>query len=83
MRRQYEINEIATMGERLYHEQISKKINPTDRMKYLVIEVESGDYRVDSDEERALSEFESRHPDGWFYFIRTDGAASMTFGAMS
>ncbi len=41
MRQNYAINEIATKGERLYREQISKNISPTDRMKYLVIEVET------------------------------------------
>ena len=81
MTKQYASGEIASVGQRLFEEKVRSLIAPADRMKYLVIEVSSGDYRIGWDENKAFEELEAAHPDGAFYFVRADGAACANHGA--
>ena len=81
MTKEYVPGEIAALGQRLFEEKVRPLIAPADRMKYLVIEIESGDFRLSWNEEKAFEELEAVHPDGAFYFVRADGAASAMIGA--
>ena len=45
----YGPGEITTLGEAIYREQIQPRVGPVEKGKFVVEDVETGDYEVDSD----------------------------------
>lgn len=72
---------IADRGRAIYAEQIRNKVEPAHRGKALVLDIESGDYEIDVDEDAACDRIEARRPDGVFYLIRVGYPASLFIGA--
>ena len=58
------------LGWKIYNEKIKKLVEPQHKGKFLVIDVATGDYAVNSDLILAEDELESRQPDGIVYTIR-------------
>ena len=48
----YTNEELARLGDEIYERDIAPKMGPEDQWKVVVIEVESGDYEIDKDEDR-------------------------------
>lgn len=57
-------HEITTMAKELYEQQIRRQVEANNLGKYLVIEVETGDYEIDADEMVAMQRAAERHPGG-------------------
>ena len=66
----YSTDEVVRRGEELYEEAIRASIEPGNVGKYLVIEIESGDYEMAADHLTAGRGVRSRHPEGVFYGMR-------------
>jgi hypothetical protein len=70
--------EISQIGEEIYRRQIRDKVMPQHKGKFLIIDVESGDYEVDEDDLKAEEILRSRRPDRVFYGKRIGYKAAYT-----
>jgi len=62
--------EIARRAEEIYERDIRPKVESEHRGKFIVIDVESGDYEIDSKAIEATHRVMARHPDGERFLIR-------------
>lgn len=73
--------EFARRAEDYYARALRAKLEPQHVGKYLVLDVDTGDYELDADEVAALQRAEAKHPDRIFYILRVGYRASVGFGA--
>ncbi|HEV7517209.1 MAG TPA: hypothetical protein VGR07_12980 [Thermoanaerobaculia bacterium] len=66
----YSTAEIDERGQALYESDIRDKLDTSARGKFLVLDIETGDYEIDSDELSALKRARSKHPDAALYLLR-------------
>ncbi|MBM4032737.1 MAG: hypothetical protein FJ291_13240 [Planctomycetes bacterium] len=71
----------ARQAEEYYARALRAKLEPNHKGEYVVLDVESGDYEVDSDEMAALDRARAKHPDRLFYILRVGYRASVYIGA--
>lgn len=77
----YSKEEIAARGQAIYEQQIRAQVEPTHTGKFLMIDIETGDYELDEDRAAASRRAHARHPGGAFYGIRVGYPAVGTIGA--
>ena len=58
----YTIEEICDRGKQIYEEQIKPLVEPQENGKFIVIDVESGDYEIDEDDLIAEDRLQERRP---------------------
>lgn len=66
----YSSQEIAARGQALYERDISHRLDANARGKFLVLDIESGEYEVDADERAAVKRVRAKHPDAVLYLLR-------------
>ena len=71
----------AQRGEAYYDRVLRSKLEPKHVGKYLVLDIETGDFEVDADEMAALTRAEAKHPDSFFYILRVGYTAAGGIGA--
>ena len=59
----YSIDEICDRGEKIYEEQIKTLVEPQETGKFIVIDIESGDYEIDEEMLAASDRLQERRPD--------------------
>ncbi len=62
--------EIAEKGQALYDRGIRDKLGPDDRGKYLVLDIETGHYELDTDQLAAVKLARSKQPEAAFLVLR-------------
>lgn len=72
--------QIAEQGREIYREKIQTLVENEHKGKFLVVDVNSGDYDFDADEEAALQKLELRRPQGLFYLLKIGYASSLFMG---
>ena len=70
LQKQYTNEEIARLGNDLYNRQIRDQVMPQQKGKFLVLDLESGDYAIDEDDLRAEEILRIRRPMGIFFGLR-------------
>jgi hypothetical protein len=65
-----QLDEIANRAKALYESRIRGEVEVLHGGKYLVIDVESGDYEIDENHLAASDRAHARHPDGQFFAMR-------------
>ena len=66
----YSGDEIAERGQALYDRDIRDKLDASTRGKFLVLDIETGEYEIDADERAALKRAQAKHPDAALYLLR-------------
>lgn len=66
----YTRDQIAERARELYERQIRAQVEPENTGKYLVIDIESGEYELDEDKFAASDRAHAKHPDGALYAMR-------------
>ena len=66
----YSNAEIADRGQALYDRTLRDKLEPRERGKLLVLDIETGDYEIDTDDMAAVKRARARRPEGAFYILR-------------
>lgn len=79
-RSHYTPEEICERGEALYNQQIRAQVEPEHRGKFLVLDIETGDYEMDADRHAALNRAEARHPGGQLYILRIGYPTAINIG---
>ena len=63
-------SDVAIRGEAIYHDSILPALDEQDRGKYVLIDVESGDYLFATDEVEGADRMRRRRPDARVWFRR-------------
>lgn len=66
----YSSHEISERGRKLYDEKLRAQVEPGNTGKFLVIDIETGEYEIDQDELAALKRAKAKRPDAPRYLLR-------------
>jgi hypothetical protein len=72
--------EVARRGKKLYEQGIRAKVEPEHEGRFLVVDVESGNYALADDELEAFDRAREETPDGLLYLIRVGRQAAHRVG---
>jgi hypothetical protein len=77
----YSTHEIVERGKAIFAQQIRERVSAEENVgKFLIIDIETGDFEMDKDEVAASERAHARHPGGAFYGMRIGYQASGTLG---
>jgi hypothetical protein len=77
----YSTHEIVERGKAIYEQQIRPHVNTEENLgKFLIVDIETGDYEMDGDEIAAGKRAHARHPGGAFFGIRVGYTTAGTLG---
>ncbi len=62
--------EILPRGREIYERDIRPRLGPEHEGKFVVIDVESGDYEISDDDGEAFGRAEDRRPEAVFFILR-------------
>jgi hypothetical protein len=80
----YESREIARRGKEIYEQTIRPRVELDENIgKFLIVDIETGDYEMDNDEFAASRRAHARHPEGAFFGLRVGYRTSGTIGPAS
>lgn len=79
----YTKEEIAARGKAIYDNQLRAQLEPAHTGKYLVIDIETGEYEIDSDGSAASLRAFQKKPEGVRYGMRIGYPAWGRIGARS
>ena len=74
--RAYRPGEIRALGEAIYQEQVQSQIGPVEKGTFVVIDVETGDYKIDARDAAATRRLLKRRPDAVTYAVRVGHRAA-------
>jgi hypothetical protein len=73
-------SDIAERGNALYEREILPSLDSSARGKFLVLDIESGEYEIDSNELAALKRVRARRPGARLYLLRIGFPAAYHVG---
>jgi len=73
-------SEVAEIGERIYRERIREIVWPEQEGKFLVMDIDSGDYEIDEKDIRASLRLHERRPEGILYGVRIGSDTAYRIG---
>lgn len=76
----YSKEEFALRGDAIYEKQIQPLLGESDVGKYVLIDIETGDYEMDADEIAASDRLLARLPDGQVWMVQVGSKAARRFG---
>ena len=76
----YTIYRIGELGKEIYREQIKHLVEPRENGKFIVIDIESGDYEIDGEHLTASRRLWERRPDSVRYASRVGNLAAYHIG---
>lgn len=79
----YTRDEIVERGQALYDQQIRGKVEPEHNGKFLVLDIETGDYEVDTDSRAAFDRADAKRPGAPFYILRVGYPTAVRLGGHS
>jgi len=76
----YSTDEIVARGKEIYEKQLKRKLEPQNLGKYLVIDIETGEYQMDEDDLKAALRAYQKNPAGARFEMQIGYATSGTIG---
>jgi len=76
----YSPQEVESRGEAIYERKIRDRVEAENRGKFLVIDVESGEFEMDEDDLQATKRLLAKRPDAVLYGLRIGYPAAYTLG---
>lgn len=76
------LQEIEKKGKEIYETQFKEKLEPEKNGRYLVLEVESGEYFLNDFLDEALKEAKRKFPNKIFYSLRIGYPGVFSFSSM-
>jgi len=77
----YSTDEIIARGKEIYEKQLRDKLEAGNIGKFLVIDIETGEYEMDEDDLTAALRAYKKNPDGARYEMQIGYATSGTIGS--
>lgn len=72
----YKPGEVTELGKAIYKEKIKHLVEPAEKGKFIVIDVESGDYEIDEEHIPASARLRARRPNAVTYAGRVGYSAA-------
>lgn len=66
----YSSEEMLRIAEEIYHRDIRPRVMPQDKGKFLLIDIETGDYEIGEDDFQTEKTLRARRPDGVLIGLR-------------
>ena len=66
----YTSKEVASRGEAIYRREIRHKVEPKHKGKFLVIDIETGEYEMNADDLVATKRLLAKHPNAIVYGLQ-------------
>ncbi len=79
----YSPDEVAARSEAIYEQHLRASVEAQHRGKFLVLDIETGDYEIDADDLAATKRALARRPDAVLYGLRIGYPAAYRIGAGS
>ena len=79
----YSREEVAERGEAIYEQHIRTNVESESKGKYLVLDIESGEYEIDQDDLVATKRMMAKCPDAILYGLRIGYPAAYRLGGFS
>jgi len=79
----YTANEIQTRGDEIYEYQIRPHVERKNYGKFVVIDIETGEYELDDDDLEATKRALAKRPESVLYGLRIGYPATYTLGGHS
>ncbi|MGM0490563.1 MAG: hypothetical protein ACQESR_27880 [Planctomycetota bacterium] len=79
----YSREEVATRGEAIYERDIRPNVESETKGKYLVLDIETGEYEIDQDDLVATKRVMARCPNAVLYGLRIGYPAAYRLGGFS
>ena len=76
----YSADEIVARGKEIYEQKLKSKLESQNLGKYLVIDIETGEYEMDEDDLRAVLRAYQKNPAGARFEMQIGYATSGTIG---
>jgi hypothetical protein len=76
----YATDEIVERGQALYDRQIREKVEPQHNGKFLVLDIETGEFEIDADSVAAVERATAKHPDPALYLLRVGFPTAVKLG---
>jgi hypothetical protein len=73
--------EVSRLGQKLYDDRIRSVVENSNRGKFLVLDVSTGDYEIDADDLTASERLLERHPQGILFGVRIGYPAAYDLGS--
>lgn len=81
--KKYAADEVARRAKELYERRIRESVEPEQAGRYLVVDVESGDYEIADEALAATRALRARKPSATTYLIRVGRTAAFRIGGRS
>ena len=78
----YSTEEIVRLGQALYDEQLCTKVAAGNTGKFMVIDIETGEYEIDRSELAAFQRAKAKRSDAPLYLLRIDYRAAYHLGGI-
>jgi hypothetical protein len=75
----YNKEEFAQRGDSIYDTQIHPLVHPEDNGKYVLIDIDSGEYEMDTDEIAASDRLLARRPNAQVWLVRVGSRFARRF----
>jgi hypothetical protein len=72
--------EIVRRGEELYRTRIRDRVEAAHKGRFLVVDIETGDYEIADDELVALDRLKAKNPDAALYVLRVGFPTAVKLG---
>jgi len=76
----YSTDEIVARGKEIYERQLKSQLEPQHIGKYLIIDIETGEYEMDEDDLKAVFRAYQKNPAGARFEMQIGYATSGTIG---
>jgi len=76
----YTPEEVAARGEALYAERIRAEVEAAHKGKFVVVDIETGDFEVDNDDLAATKRALAKRPDAVLYGLRIGSLVAYRLG---
>ncbi len=76
----YTMDEVCDRGEQIYKNHIKRFVEPQENGKFIVIDIESGDYEIDEEELEAFDRLKIRRPVAETFMTRIGCCAAYHLG---
>jgi hypothetical protein len=80
LRPRHSKEEFARRGDEIYERDIRPKLKPDDKGKFVLIDIETGEYEIDSDEIAASDRLLARYPEAQVWLVRASYRYAHRFG---
>ena len=76
----YTAEEVAARGEALYEQQIRPHVEAAHKGKFVVVDIETGDYEIDEEDLAATKRALAKRPDAVLYGLRIGSPTAYRLG---